>query len=370
MKILEKGDLENYITGANILGCGGGGSPERGMAMINDAFEKGFKFRLADPMELPQEELLCILGGVGGGVPKDVRDRVKPYYQKLKGTTEERFLRLQKASKSLSDFIGKEFCSYIASETGAGNGVIPMYMAASEGKPVVDGDCCGRAKPELALSLTHVAGISITPLSIVTPFDETMILKNAVDDYRAEDLCRYAAIASGGSVTVARCPAKVEEYRKGMVPNQISKCIKIGEAIRISRDKKRNPVKAFMGEANAKKVFEGTVVSHEVEGRGGFNWGNWLIKGSGEFEDHSYKVWFKNEYLISWLDGEPSVVCPDLICIVDSKTCYGLSNFVNSGEHNGKEVTVFKVEAYDAWRTDKGLEIFSPKHFGYDIRYR
>lgn len=370
MKILTKVDLEDYITGANILGCGGGGSPESGRAMIEDAFEKGLKFRLADPKELPNDGLLCILGGVGGGVPKEVRERVTPYLRMMKGTKEERFLRLKKASKALSDFIGEKFCSYIASETGPGNGIVPMYMATLEGKPSVDGDCCGRAKPELALSLTNVAGIPITPLSIVTPFDETLMLKNAVDDYRAEDICRYAAIASGGGVTVARCPAKVEVYRKGMVPNQVTKCMKIGEAVRIARDRGKDPVDAFMREANAQKLFEGTVISHEVEGRGGFNWGNWHIKGSGEFEDHSFRVWFKNENLISWLDGEPCVVCPDLICIVDTRTCHGLSNFVKSRENNGREVTVLGVKAYEAWRTERGIEIFSPKHFGYNIKYR
>ncbi len=364
MKILTKGDLEDYIAGANILGCGGGGNAESGRAMVRDAFEKGLKFRLADPKELPRDGLLCILGRLGGGVLKEVRDRVAPYFQELKGTTKEEIAWLQKAANGLADFLGEEFCSYIASETGALNGIIPMYMAALEGKPCVDGDCCGRAKPELAISLTNVAQIPTTPLCIVTPFGETLVLKNAVDDYRAEDLCRYTAVASGGRVTVARCAAKVKMYKKAMVPNQVTKCIKIGEAIRIA---KRDPVAAFIKEANAEKLFEGTVASHEVEASEGFYWGNWYIKGSGEFDNHSFKVWFKNEHLIGWLDGEPCVVCPDLICIVDARSCHGLSNFVESGEHNGREVIVLGMRAYKAWRTERGMEIFSPKHFGYDI---
>jgi len=370
MKILEKSDLKDYITGSNILGSGGGGNAESGRAMVEDAFEKGLEFRLTDPEELPNDELLCILGGVGGGVPKEVKERVAPYSQKLKGTTEEAILRLRKAAEQLSDFIGEKFCSYIATETGPRNGIIPMYMAALEEKPCVDGDCCGRAKPELALSLTNVAGIPVTPLSIVTPFGETMILKDAVDDYRAEDICRYAAIASGGSVSVARCPARVAVYRKGMVPNQVTKCIKIGAAVRIARSEGKDPVEAFIGEANAEKLFEGTVTSHEVESRGGFYWGNWYVKGSREYQGHSFRVWFKNEYLISWLDGKPCVVCPDLICIVDARTCHGLSNFVGSGEYNGRYVVVLAVKAPEAWRTERGIKIFSPKHFGYDIEYR
>ncbi|MBS7635162.1 DUF917 domain-containing protein [Candidatus Bathyarchaeota archaeon] len=369
MKVLGRVELEDYIEGANILGCGGGGSPESGRALVEEAFEKGYRFVLEDPAELPQEGLLCIVGGVGGGVPRELMERVQPYLGRLRGTREERFNRMRRAVETLSDQVGEGFCSYIASETGPGNGVIPLYLAASEGKPCIDGDCCGRAKPEIALSLTHVAGIPITPLAMVTPFGETLILKNAVDDYRAEDLCRYIAVASGGGITVARCPAKVKEYRRGMVPNQVSRCIAIGQAVRTARERGEDPIEAFIKAAGAKKLFEGVVLEHSVEKKEGFNWGNWKIRGSEGYEGHSLKVWFKNEHLISWLDEEPYVVCPDLICIVESETCYGLSNFVESGENKGKKVTVLGIKAYEGWRTKRGIEMFSPKHFGYNIEY-
>lgn len=369
MKTLTRRNLEDYIIGSEILGCGGGGSAEEGRTMVEDAFKRGFEFRLAGIEELPDDDFICILGGVGGGVPVEVRKRVEPYFRKFKITREDRMRRLQKAARELSDFIGEEFCSYIPSETGPGNGVIPMYLAAREGKPCIDGDCCGRAKPEIAISLTNVAGIQITPLSMVTPFDEVLILKKAIDDTRAEDLCRYAAIASGGVITVARCPARVEEYRRGIVPNQMIRCMKIGEAVRGAREKGREPTEAFMKVAHAHKLFEGRVISHEIEGRGGFNWGDCKIEGRGKFEKHAFRIWFKNENLISWMDEKPYVTCPDLICVVDSKTCQGLSNFVKSGKHNDREVTIFGIKAHERWKTKKGVEIFSPKHFGFDIEY-
>jgi DUF917 family protein len=109
-------------------------------------------------------------------------------------------------------------------------------------------------------------------------------------------------------------------------------------------------------------------MKYEFEGKGGFNWGNWHIKGSGTFKDHALKVWYKNENLVSWLDEKPYVVSPDLICIVDSKTCEGLSNFSTAG-NEGKQVTVLGIKSVDAWRTLKGIEIFGPKHFGFDIEF-
>ena len=55
MKVLTKDDLEDYIIGASILGCGGGGDAENGRALIEDAFEKGLEFRLTDLEELPDD---------------------------------------------------------------------------------------------------------------------------------------------------------------------------------------------------------------------------------------------------------------------------------------------------------------------------
>jgi len=370
VKILTRTNLEDYIAGAAILGCGGGGNVDHAMEMLNDALGKGHAFKLADLSELPDDEVISILGWVGGGVPKDVMERVAPYYEKLPERKLQMISGLKKASAGLSEYLGKQLYSYLATETGPENGILPMYLAAIEGKVCVDADCCGRSKPELGLSLTNVAGIPIAPFCMVTPFDETLIVKNTVDDQRGEDISRYIAIASGGRVCVARCPATVAVYRKAAAPNQVTRCIRIGEAVRMALTQGKDPVVALVKQANAKKLFQGTVTSLEIEGRGGFNWGNWNIVGTGEFRGHTFKVWFKNENLLSWLDGEPSVVCPDLICIVDNKTGEGLSNFVPSGEHAGKEVAVLGVKAVPAWKTKRGLEIFNPRHFGYDIDYR
>jgi len=80
------------------------------------------------------------------------------------------------------------------------------------------------------------------------------------------------------------------------------------------------------------------------------------------------RVWFKNENLVSWLDGKPFVTCPDSICVVDTKTGLGLSNWGNDFG-SGRRVTVFGVKAHELFRTAKGLERFSPRSFGYDIKY-
>lgn len=207
MKNLSKADLEDYIIGSGILGCGGGGGAEGGLTMINEAFDKGLKFQLGDISEFPKDRFLVILASVGGGVSKEDRDRVASYQRRFAAVTgpDFRTSRLRRVAKELADYLGEEFYGYVAAETGQGNGMLPMYLNALEGKPCLDGDACGRAKPEMGISLTNAAGISIAPIAILTPFDETVIVKSVVDDYRAEDITRHVAIASGGGVTIARC---------------------------------------------------------------------------------------------------------------------------------------------------------------------
>lgn len=369
MKTLTKQNMLDYVTGAAILGCGGGGGAEEGVAMIEDATEDGFEFRLTDLSELNDDDVLCIVAGVGGGVPQETRDRVAHYHEMFTNDEDSRLVRLRRAAEELSGYIGREVTSFIAAETGGGNGVLPMYLNALEGKPSVDADCCGRAKPEMGMSLTAVAGIPITPLAMVTPFMETVILRNAVDDLRAEDITRSVAVASGGGVTVARCPAKVRDYRRGTAQKIVTRCVEIGEAVRKAKETGKDPREAFVEASGAVELFEGEVASFEMEGSGGFNWGNWRIDGTGVYEGHSLRVWYKNENLVCWLDGEPRAMGPDLICVLESGGFNPLSNFVPDGEHTGKNVTVYGMRAIDAWRKPKGVELFGPRHFGFDIDY-
>lgn len=370
MKILTKEDLYDYVTGASILGCGGGGSAEFGKNMIDEAFEKNYKFTLVDINEIKEDNILCILVSVGGGVSKEIKDKVAPYTQMFEQSQEARLVRLSKSAKELSEYIGKDIFSYVAAETGAMNGILPMYLNAREGKPSIDGDACGRAKPEMGLSLTKVANMSVTPLSMVSPFMETIILKNAVDDYRAEDIVRSVAVASGGGVTVARCPGTVKEYKNAIVHNQISLCIKIGKVIREAKTAKTSPEYAYEKASGAVKLFEGKVKSFTMEGKGGFNWGDWYIDGEGTYKNHKMRIWFKNEYLIAWIDDKPKIMCPDLICVIEKSSFEGLSNFVEDKTHNNKVVSVYGIKAVDQWRTPKGIEIFGPKHFGFDLGFK
>jgi len=367
LRTLTRNDLYDYLIGSAILSCGHSEDSPNILALVENIVEKGLKIRLVDPKDIPDDNMICTASFQGGGgVPMEVRDLLAPYQTMIESTDPTEMLK--KAVTELSNHIKEEFYSFMCICTSPFQCTFPMYLSALEEKPFIDGDCCGRARPGVYLSLTNVAKIPLTPMVIVTPLGETLILKERAPDLpRTGDLIKFIHMASGGrSTAIASSPASIVDYRRGMIPYQVSRCIDIGNAIRNARKRGGDPVQAFMEKSSALKIFCGEIKSVEREERLGYSWGEWLIKGSGEFEGHNLRVWWKNENMISWLDDKPYVTCPDLICIVDNKDCKGLGLFP---QNIGKKVTVFGLPAHDLWRTGDGIELWSPRRYKFDIEY-
>lgn len=361
MKELSEQEIEDLLNGAKVLGAGGGGEIEWARPMIEEVYSAGKTFTLVDPKDLPDNEYVAIVGLVGGGVSEAIKKKVA------------RLPRIQNpeivATTELGNYLNKELYAFIASEIGAGNSIVPLYVGAMTDRPAVDADCCGRAKPEIVNSTTNVKGIPVTPLAIVSPFGDRIILREAVNDSRAEDICRYMAIVSGGMCGVARCPVKGKDIRTAIVPNSITNAIRVGRAIRQAFEKEQSPVDALIRATGGFKFFEGEVTSFTRKDEGAFIWGEIEFEGRGDYVRDTLRVWYKNEFLISYKNDRPFVTCPDTICIVDATTAKGLSNWDDDFQR-GRPVVVFGVQAYELWRTERGLELFSPKYFGYDIEYK
>lgn len=353
-------EMQDLISGATILGCGGGGDPAASKAMVEEVFEKGKTFSILDPKAFADDLCVCILGHVGGGIEQKEKDLVRNLERLWKHP-------IAIASKALANYLDVEFDAYLPSEIGAGNTVTPMFIAAMEGKLTIDGDAAGgRAKPELIISTTHLWGIPITPLAIATYFGDLFILIESMSDDRVENLCRYLSRISDGRVAVARCPVRGKEILKAIHPHSISLAIDAGRAI---REEKEEPVEALRRVLKGSKRFEGHVESFFREAKDGFMWGNITFKGERDFEGENFRIWFKNENLIGWRNDKLDISCPDAITIVDSENAEGLYNW---GDHfyKGKRVTIIGIRSIEIWRSERGLEIFGPRHFGFDFSYK
>ncbi|MCD6479295.1 DUF917 domain-containing protein [Candidatus Bathyarchaeota archaeon] len=358
---LSREELLDFIYGADIYGTGGGGSRSWAIQQLREA--EGYGFRLIDVDEVPEDAVVACPYGVGGGVREEIRRR-------LSGLP--RLKRREVVSlgvEAFERFLERKLYGFVAGELGAGNTFLAMYMAALTGRYIIDGDSVGRSVPEVEHSTFNLCDVSITPYVVVSPFGDVLIVTRVLNDSRAEDIDRYMAVASGGGVTVIDHPIEGRRLRGVIVEGTISKSIEVGRALREAREKGGDPVEAVVEATGGAVIFRGVVEEFRREGREGFLWGETHIRGVGEYADRRMRIWFKNENLISWLDDKPYVTCPDLITLLDPETGYALSNFTDDIKP-GREVAVIGIKAPEIWRTQRGLELLSPRYFGFDIDYR
>jgi DUF917 family protein len=108
--------------------------------------------------------------------------------------------------------------------------------------------------------------------------------------------------------------------------------------------------------------------------------GEILIEGTGPDAGKVCRIFQKTEYNLAWVDSTVVATSPDSICVIDRSTADGLTSFpdLDVGPYRrvrdvdfrpGREVVVFGIKAHKIWRTKRGVELFGPRHFGFDIEY-
>lgn len=406
-RILSREDLLGFTPGAMALSTGGGGVrllEENVEKWIDDALEQGKVFRLAELNEVPDDEIVLSGIGTGGGVrvEQKLRWMGHPGYFAADGGVNrtgfdrqafvhDQIMRNSKTFaplnswselpgpdwggaglKRLMEIIGdQKIYSQLQGE------IMQMAMRGlitypDKGWPIIDATGCGhRAVPECCINTLNIHDIPVTPAVITTNFGDLLVLEKALSWQRAEEIIEGIATYSGGQ---ARGPLAVKgsDLKKAAVPGAISFAIKIGKAIREAQATGDDPIASIVEASDgwAYKLFTGKITALLFEEKYGFIWGNSIIKGTGNWEGHELRIWYKNENHVSWLDEKPWVTSPDGLNVIDSNTGWGLSHAWTSEWTHGREVTVVGVRAEPIWRTEKGLRLLGPKHFGFDIPYR
>ena len=81
----------------------------------------------------------------------------------------------------------------------------------------------------------------------------------------------------------------------------------------------------------------------------------------------SLRIWYQNENIVAWLDDKIWITVPDLICLFDDNDQLPLLNPYGDA---GTPVSVICLPAPSAWTSDRGLELFGPRFFGFDVDYQ
>ena len=352
---LSRREALDLVVGAKILANGGGGSERKANKLIHKSYEEGQRFKIASMNEFKSEDQICIIGMVGGGITKEE----KAVVENLPIITEDPML---KAVKNLERYMKTQFKGFVATELGPLNSIVPLVISAqTQGKIVIDGDCCGRSKPQISISTTTVGKIPISPFSISSKYGDELIIGSTVDDVRGEIIARTISKISNGSIGVARCPMRIDQASKVIIPNTLTLAIKLGKEVRKANEVKKDPIAAIKHViSDIQVVMRGKINQFSRIERGGFTEGELFVNENKSI--NQLKVFYKNEYLLTWINGKRFISCPDSLPIVDAKTGLGLTPWENDF-YKGREVVVFAIDAPAIWRSKRGLKIFGPQVF-------
>jgi len=364
-RILKEQELVDMLVGSCIQstrGC----DPEQSIKQVKEALNQGKQFKLISTDNFPDDWMVVAVQGLGGG---------GAWEHVIKRTQRQNLPTITSAQANsrvvdlISEHMGKEVKALIRSEAAEAT-TTALLVAADKGIPTLDAGITGRAVPEVQQSIPWINGIASIPTAIITPWGDEIIIKHAVDEYRVEDIGRAIAVASGGSATITMTPMSGKQLDQGAIPGNLSEAILFGKTVREAREAGKDPIAALLDASNGYKLFQGIVTKSDERGDRGFNWVDVEIKGTKEYAGHTYKVFVKNENIIAWLDDKVDVISPDYIYNLDPETGESTTGGNGVGGYPlDVEVVMVGVPAPEQWRSEKGIELIGPHHFGFDFEY-
>lgn len=360
MRNLSEQDIRDIISGCTVLGTGGGGDPEIGLRVLEEDFQKGRTFRLVSLEELPDEGYVAS-PYVCGAISPETEEERKRY---------ERFTEMGMptpaiAFEKLQEYIGEPFYGVISTELGGANTAYALHIGALLDKAIIDGDFAGRSVPGVQHNSCNICNVPMTPFAVASKFGDTAVFTGVVDEERAEDLIRAMSVVSQNNIGVADHPMRGKILKKSVIPGAISMALRIGQILRQSRADGENPVQSIVNTFDGRFLFSGQVDRVTWDTVGGYTEGDVFLRGTGEYEGQTYRIWFQNENIISWRNDAVDVCVPDLICIMDA----GGMPVTNPNMKEGQPVSVFALPAPELWKSERGLELFGPRSFGFDVEY-
>jgi len=367
MILRTRQECEDFIRGLTFLGTGGGGSPERGLDRLLAELEAGHEIGWVDIADLPDEAWTATVAGLGGRPPKD-----GPSVEELAriGLIEPRADNpLVVAVQELATYAGVELDAIVPGEIGAGNVPAPLTVARQLGVPAVDGDYAGgRAIPEIGQTIPEVLGTPLFPMATVDRWGNICIIKEAVSTAMADRIGRMLAAAAYGGIAFAAYLLPVREAKEVMIQGTLTQAYQVGRVLREAVEKRLDPADEVTRFIGGWVLFRGEVTETEVEDKEAymFGYGTHHLRGLGEDAGHTFRIWYKNEFHVTWRDGQPFVTSPDSIAVINSETGEPQTNYSIAP---GQKVTVIGRKGAQAHRTERGVEVLGPRHFGFDIEY-
>ncbi|MCD6471874.1 DUF917 domain-containing protein [Candidatus Aerophobetes bacterium] len=361
-RVIDKRAIEEITLGASILATGGGGDPEIGLLWTYKVIEEGKEIIMVDPKDVPDDILVASPACLGAAL---VLTEKPP----SRGV-------LNLAVSKLESYIGKKLKATVPIECGGVNSPVAYAAAGELGVPVIDVDGMNRAFPELQMTSWVTHGVHSSPTVSVDNRGNVTIIDTREDDLRAETLCRRAAMAYGGISWIATYPMSGKEVKETSILNSQSIAWAIGRAVLRARRSHCDPVAEVLRSLKESRdvegynVFKGKIVDIKREFGSemtkGFTSGQVTMEGIEKDKGNTAFLDFQNEWLNLRINGKVRCMPPDLIAILDLETGEPIRTDIMKYGYRG---SIVLIPAHNRMRTDKGITIFGPRHFGYNLDY-
>jgi len=167
-----------------------------------------------------------------------------------------------------------------------------------------------------------------------------------------------------------------KEVKETSILNSQSIAWAVGKAVYRARMRHLDPIEQLLRSLEVGRkvrgfsVFEGKIVDIRRQFGGeatkGFTLGQITMEGIEEYRKTTASLDFQNEWLNLRIDKKIRCMPPDLIAILDPETGEPIRTDVMKYGYRG---TIILIPAHERMRTPRGIEVFGPRHFGYDLEY-
>ena len=345
-------EIEALAAGAWILGTGGGGSPYCGLLNMRRLYREGTVVSLLDPDDLADDDAVAVVSTMGA--PLVGQERLADPAP------------LEHAVRMMETYVGRRFVAVMSVEIGGGNGLAPFLAASRLGLPVVDADAMGRAFPEAQMTSFAIHDLTMYPLTLADVRDNAVIVARTASWKWMERLSRKACVEVGSVAATCKAPRTGREVKECAILRTVTKAIRLGQTVERARRAHDDPVRAVVDAERGRLLFRGKVQDVERRTTEGFLRGRATLEGLDEDRGRSFALAFQNEFAVGWLDGEPRVMTPDLICVMDTLSGEAIGT---ETLRYGQRVSVVALPAPPVLLTPKGLEHVGPRAFGYDLEF-
>ncbi len=365
-RLKTKQDIEDFLTGCAFYGTGGGGNTAVGRVSLNKCLEQGYDITLTRPEDIDDDAIYCSAFFMGSIAPKTeevLREMERGGYTERKYKLEEMLIG---AVRTLEEYLGKKMAGLVIVEPGGSNTACCMAAGYMMGLSVLDGDPVGRAVPEMTQGPRAMQGRDCLPAVYFDSWGNSNITVKSAGYKAMERIGKFLSQASYGEMAEAAYAMTGREVKEILIPYSLSRAWSVGSAINRAVENGQDPLEAAAKASGGRVVGKGILHSISTRDADGYYWGTYHIEGEGEYAGKDFKIWFKNENHILWVDGVPVTTSPDLITIVNYETGTPVLNtFLKEGEPVG----IVTNPSDPFYMCDKAIEVFGPRVFGFDFDY-